>query len=212
MRGNAKSQGTMDPQIAVTDDRVDGGAGRRANLPWSPVVFALDRLFPKRGQTPYAITESVVVLVIIRAMSFDPVASAFNCFLSYSTIARWSGVSLSTVKRALHAHEDGPAPLICRSKPGHTRGYRHASYRFTLVRHPERFAVARDDARSARREQVTRALRNLQPDRIALQQQRTDFGGTVTEAEYTVKLAALEQAIRRKIPARAFIKRPPPRA
>ena len=56
-------------------------------------------------------------------MSFDAPAEAFNCFLSYPTIARWAGVSLASVKRALQKHIDGPAPLLARSKPGHTRGY-----------------------------------------------------------------------------------------
>src|SRR5580765_1589130 len=114
---------------------------------WSPVVFALDRLFPKRGQAPYATVERAVVLVVVRAMSFDDSANAFNCFLSYPTIARWAGVSLASVKRALQKHGDGPAPLIVRSRPGRTRGYPHACYRFTLVRDPERLATARDAAR-----------------------------------------------------------------
>ena len=113
---------------------------RPADRKWSPVAFALDRLFPKRGRAPYTATERLVVLVIVRAMSFDGSAEAFNCFLSYPTIARWAGVSLASVKRALQKHIDGPAPLLVRSKPGHTRGYRHACYRFTLVRAPEAFA------------------------------------------------------------------------
>jgi len=150
-----------------------------------------------------------VVLVIIRAMSFDPTASGFNCFLSYPTIARWSGISLASVKRALQKHADGPAPLIVRSKPGQTRGHRHACYRFTLVRCPERFASARDAARVRHREHIDQALRDLQPDRLALQRQRQDFGGTLTEAEYGRKLEVLESAVRRKIPARAVPKRPP---
>ena len=45
-------------------------------------------------------------------------------------------------------------------------------------------------------------MRDLQPDRIALQRQREDFGGTLTESEYREKLAALERATRRKVPAR----------
>ena len=88
-----------------------------------------------------------MTLVVIRAMSFDEQVDAFDSFVSYPTIARWSGVSVASVKRALQRHLDGPAPLIWRSKPGHTRGYRHACYRFTLVRDPERFALARDAAR-----------------------------------------------------------------
>jgi hypothetical protein len=91
-------------------------------------------------------------------MSFDAPVNAFNCFLSYPTIARWSGVSLASVKRALQKHGDGPAPLIARSRPGHTRGHRHACYRFTLVRSPEQFAVARDAARTSNRERVERAV------------------------------------------------------
>jgi hypothetical protein len=49
-------------------------------------------------------------------------------------------------------------------------------------------------------------LRDLQPDRIALQRQREDFGGTLSDAEYQLRLAALEQPARGKIPARAILK------
>ena len=61
-------------------------------------------------------------------------------------------------------------------------------------------------AREANREQVDRALRDLQPDRIALQRQREDFGGTLSNAEYQQRLAALERPARRKMPARAVLK------
>lgn len=199
----------MDARFAEHGRDVEPRTGLAADRKSSPVVFTLDRLFPKRGKAPYATAERLVVLVIIRAMSFDEREGAFNCFLSYPTIAKWSGVSLASLKRALQKHSDGPAPLICRSKPGQTRGHPHACYRFTLVRHPEKFAEARDDARAERRKEVDRALRDLQPDRITLQRQREDFGGTLTEGEYRSKLAALERATRRKIPARAFLKRPP---
>ena len=197
----------MDPRIAAPRDDGESHttlADRRS----SPVVFALDRLFPKRGKAPYTTAERVVVLVVVRAMSFDAQADAFNCFLSYPTIARWSGVSVASVKRALQTHVDGPAPLIVRSRPGHTRGYRHACYRFTLVRHPERCASARDAARAVQREQANQELRDLQPERLALQRQRADFGGTLTDAEYRQRLEKLERAVRHKIPARAFLKRP----
>ena len=50
---------------------------------------------------------------------------------------------------------------------------------------------------------VQRALRDLQRQRLALQRQLVDFGGTLTEAEYGRKLKALEKAVRRKTPARA---------
>jgi hypothetical protein len=173
----------------------------------SPLAFALDRLFPKRGGALYATSERVVVLVIIRAMSFDAPVGEFNCFLSYPTIARWSGLSLASVKRALTKHVDGPAPLIVRSKPGHTRGYAHACYRFTLVRAPEACARARDVTRAAHHEHAQQALRDLQPDRIALQLQRQEFGGALTEVEYKRRLAILEDTVRRRIPVRAQPKR-----
>jgi hypothetical protein len=140
-------------------------------------------------------------------MSFDASVEGFNCFLSYPTIARWAGVSLASVKRALQKHIDGPAPLLVRSKPGQTRGYHHACYRFTLVRAPEQLATARDAERVERRGDVKRALRDLQPERIALQRQRHDFGGTLTDAEYARRLKELEQAVRRKIPVRAQLRR-----
>jgi hypothetical protein len=194
----------MESRVTAPGHDVDSRTDRK----WSPVVFALDRLFPKHGKAPYSTAERVVTLTIIRAMSFDTNEGAFNCFLSYPTIAKWSGLSLASVKRALQKHGHGPAPLICWSKPGHTRGYPHACYRFTLVRHPERFALARNAARAAHQEHVDQALRDLQPDRIALQRQRHDFEGTLTDVEYNVRLEALEKAARRKTPARAVLKRP----
>jgi len=191
----------MDARVTVPSHDVESGTSL-ANRKWSPVVFALNRLFPRRGWAPYSTSERVVALVIIRAMGFDEEAGAFNCFLSYPTIARWSGVSVASVKRVLHKHADGPEPLIFRSKPGKTRGHHHACYRFTLVRNPERFALARDTTRLAHREQINRALRDLQPERIALQRQRLDFGGTLTDAEYYSRLQELEKAVRRKMSAR----------
>jgi DNA-binding transcriptional MerR regulator len=198
----------MDAPAAAPEHHGIAGPARPADRKWSPVAFALDRLFPKRGRAPYAATERLVVLVIVRAMSFDASTQAFNCFLSYPTIARWAGVSLASVKRALQKHSDGPAPLVVRSKPGHTRGYSHACYRFTLVRAPEALARARDVARAGRHQQVQGELRDLQPDRIALQRQRHDFGGTLTDEEYAQKLEDLERAVRRKIPARARLPQP----
>lgn len=210
-RGSALyGQGTMDVRVAAPGRDVESRTGLAADRKCSPLVFALERLFPKRWRAPYSTAERVVVLVIIRAMSFDKGAGAFDCFLSYPTIARCSGVSVASVKRALEKHGDGPGPLIYRSKPGQTRGYHHACYRFTLVRHPERFALARDAARAGHRDLVDRALRDLQPDRIALQRQQADFGGTLTDAEYQLRLEALERVVRRKIPARAWLKRRPP--
>jgi hypothetical protein len=197
----------MDVPGAQPDHQVISRPPRPADRKWSPVAVALDRLFPKRGRAPYTATERLVVLVIVRAMSFDASVEGFNCFLSYSTVARWSGVSLASVKRALQKHIDGPAPLLVRSKPGQTRGYHHACYRFTLVRAPEQLAAARDTARAKRSGDVERKLRALQPERIALQRQRHDFGGTLTDAEYTQRLEELEHTVRRKVPARAQLRR-----
>jgi len=195
----------MDARAAASQE-VTSRPRDRSDRRWSPLIFALEHLFPKRGRAPYATAERVVVLVIVRAMSYDASADAFNCFLSYPTIARWSGVSVASVKRVLQKHRDGPAPLVAASRPGRTRGYRHACHRFTLVTCPERFASARDAARTAHRAEVDQALRDLQPERIALQRERRDFGGTLTEAEYARRLEILEQAVRRKRPARAGLK------
>jgi hypothetical protein len=136
------------------------------------------------------------VLVVVQAMSPDGASGECNCFLSYPTIAKWAGISVASVKRMLQKHCDGPVPLFYRSRTGQTRGRHHACYRFTLVRHPEKFAAARDAARVERRKEGERALCDLQPERLALQRQRQDFGGTLTEAEYQLKLTALERPVR----------------
>jgi hypothetical protein len=96
--------------------------------------------------------------------------------------------------------------LFFRTRSGQTRCHRHQCYRFTWVWHPEQFAVARDAARAERTKDVRRALRDLQPERLALQRQLVDFGGTLTEAEYVRKLKALEKAARQKTPARAALR------
>ncbi|MEP7307919.1 MAG: hypothetical protein ABJA98_20640 [Acidobacteriota bacterium] len=197
----------MKPPFAAQAPNAGPRAGTAAGRQFSPVAFALERLFPKRVKAPYSAAERLVVLVIVRATSADERSGDFNCFLSYPTIAKWAGVSLASVKRALKKHCDGPAPLLYRSMTGETRGHAHGCYRFTLVMHPERFAAARDAARTAKHEQVDRAMRALQPDRIALQRQREDFGGPLTESEYREKLADLEGSTRRKLPARADLKR-----
>ena len=72
------------------------------------MAFALDRLFPKTSTAPYSAAERLVVLVIVRAMGVDGMSGDLNCFLSYPTIAKWAGVSLASVKRALQKHCDGP--------------------------------------------------------------------------------------------------------
>jgi hypothetical protein len=172
----------------------------------SPLVLALDRLFPKRGTAPYATLERLVVLVIVRAMSVDGDTGDWNCFLSYPTIARWSGTSVASVKRMLQKHANGPAPLFFRTRSGQTRGHRHQCYRFTWVWHPEQFAAARDAARAERTKDVQRALRDLQPERLALQRQLLEFGRTLTRVEYHRRLAALEDATRRKLTARVSAK------
>ena len=106
----ARRSRQMKPPFAaqlLTPALVQGRAGRQ----FSPVAFALDRLFPKHGRAPYSAAERLVVLVIVRATSADGNSGDFNCFLSYPTIARWAGVSIASVKRALQKHCDGPAPL-----------------------------------------------------------------------------------------------------
>ena len=178
--------------------------GRRRDDDTSPLAFALDRLFPKLGRAPYATLERLAALAVVRAMSRDSDTGDWNCFVSYPTIARWSGMSVASVKRMLQKHCDGPAPLFYRSLTGQTRGRPHACYRFTLVRHPEKFAAARDAVRADRSKVVERELRDLQPERLALQRERQDFGGPLSEAEYRHRLAALEQKTRNQLPARVL--------
>ncbi|MEQ1758558.1 MAG: hypothetical protein ABL986_09585 [Vicinamibacterales bacterium] len=194
------------PAVAQASSARSSVAGAGDQRP-SPVVFALDRLFPKRGHAPYATLERLVALVVMRAMGPDDQTGEWNCFVSYPTIAKWSGVSVASVKRMLQRHCDGPAPLFYRTKSGRTRGRLHTCYRFTLVRHPETFAASRDRTRLDRATVADRSLRELQPERLALQRQLQDFGGTMTEAEYRRRLSDLERSARGRTPARAMAKR-----
>ena len=114
-------------------------------------------------------------------------------------------MSVASVKRMLQRHCDGSAPLFYRTKSGQTRGRPHACYRFTLVRHPEQFAAARD--KEVARHLAVLHPRALQPERLALQRQLQEFGGMLTDAEYQRRLMALERVARCNIPARALAKR-----
>ncbi|MEO8481537.1 MAG: hypothetical protein ABI634_04955 [Acidobacteriota bacterium] len=197
----------MTPALLTEAARAGAPLARPGDERWSPWVCVLDRLFPKRGRAPYATLERLLAVVVVRAMSLDVETGDWNCFVSYPTLARWSGMSVASVKRMLQKHVDGPAPLFFRTRTRQTRGHRHDCYRFTAVRHPERFAAARDAARAERGRDVDQALRDLQPERLALQRQLLDFGGTLTDEEYRVRLAALERATRRQMPARAILNR-----
>jgi hypothetical protein len=119
----------MTPPFAAPALEAGSRTRTAADRQFSPVAFALDRLFPKHGRAPYAAAERLVVLVIVRATSADGSSGDFNCFLSYPTIAKWAGVSIASVKRALQKHCDGPAPLLYRLMAGETRGHAHGCYR-----------------------------------------------------------------------------------
>src|SRR5882724_11325386 len=106
----------MTPVPAAQASRAADPAARAYAGKWSPLTFALDRLFPKRGRASYAPLERLVVLVVVRAMSADATSGECNCFLSYPTIAKWAGISVASVKRMVQRHCDGPAPLVYRSR------------------------------------------------------------------------------------------------
>jgi hypothetical protein len=110
------------------------------------------------------------------------------------------------------ARQPDAAEALRRARPAlstdHARAKHEAivtpAIRFTLVRHPEKFAAAR----AKRGTEVERAPRDLQPERLALQRQRVDFGGSLSDAEYRIRVVALERATRRMMPARAQLKPP----
>ena len=138
----------MKPPFAAQAREAGSRTGTAAGRQFSPVAFALDRLFPKHGRAPYSAAERLVVLVIVRATSADGSSGDFNCFLSYPTIAKWAGVSIASVKRALQKHCDGPAPLLYRSTgPRVGRLTQPARRRFSAAEH--RSGVVQLDGRAA---------------------------------------------------------------
>ena len=98
---------------------------RRPTRKWSPVVFALERLFPKRGRAPYATAERAVVLVIVRAMSFDDVGERVQLLSQLSddreVVRRESRVGQTRVaeaqRRACPAHRPVEARSHARLPP-----------------------------------------------------------------------------------------------
>ena len=166
------------------------------------MAYTLGKLMAREGEAPYTAHERLCVIAIVKHMSFDTELGEYNCFVGYDRIARMTGCSLSTVKRAVRHHCDGPLPLLKRTSPRRTRGYKHNCYRYSLVMKPEAFAAARDAARSAVIDDVEEQLRDLQPERIELQLQRRDFGGDLSDAEYKQELSNLEKPARKNVPAR----------
>jgi hypothetical protein len=69
-------------------------------------------------------------------------------FHGYDAIARRAHVNRRTVVRVVGWQRDSSAPLIQISRPQQTKGVRHPTFRFTLVRDPLAFAAARDRARA----------------------------------------------------------------
>src|ERR1700733_5001451 len=86
----------MNPPFAVHAREAQSGAAPATERRFSPAVYALDRLFPSRGNAPYSAAERLVVLVILRATSPDGQSGEFNCFLSYPTITKRAGISVGT--------------------------------------------------------------------------------------------------------------------
>ena len=74
-----------------------------------PIVFALNRLFPKRGDAPLATGERLVVLVIVRAMSFDG-GERIQLLSQLSNDRPRAGNSVVSLKRALLRHGESRAP------------------------------------------------------------------------------------------------------
>ena len=175
---------------------------------FSPTWFVLDHLFPRKGRAPYSATERAIVIAIVRAMGRDPnQPGAWNCFLGYSTIARYTGTNVSTVKRLLAKHCEGPAPLLARSLSGETRGYRHRCYRYTLVRDPAAFVTARNAAWAAKQEAAKAALTDSSVQRQRLELQRPCLLGDQSEQECNRAVERLERRIRAGVPKRAVHRR-----
>ena len=179
-------------------------ATRVGDRRWSPLVFALDRLFPKRGAAPYATAGTPGRAGHRPGHEFSTATRASGTAFSAIRRSRGGpGSSVASVKRMLQRHCDGPAPLFYRTRTGQTRGRRHACYRFTLVRHPESSSRphATPLARNVARKWSARcAISN--PNASPCSASVVDFGGTLTEAEYRIRLAALEKAAGRRAPAR----------
>jgi hypothetical protein len=95
------------------------------------------------------------MLILADAMGSDRTEHKnLVCFLSQRKIAERTGLSITTVKKVVRELKQARTPLIAVRQPPPfkqtvTRGHRHRSAAFTLVRYPEKYAAVRQAAKRA---------------------------------------------------------------
>jgi hypothetical protein len=106
------------------------------------LVFALQQVF--RADRPYTPDERLVLLYLVHRMSFDAPTQRHSCFYGAERIAEDTGLSERTIRRVVERHRNSTHPLIAFSSRGHRK-----SLLSTLIRNPEAFIAAREQARIA---------------------------------------------------------------
>ena len=90
-----------------------------------------------------------------------------TAFCSVADLAERSGMKVRTVERYLRPLYSGPEPLFARSWPGETRGHKHRTPRYTVIRNVPNFTAARDRYEARTAEEIDRVITSGTPERQA---------------------------------------------
>jgi len=133
-----------------------------------------------KGLAP--VTAAAVLYAIISAMDADENGDQVT-FLSYNTIAARAHVNRKSVQRVVSWQKESQMPLIYTKRVVETKGIRHPSYRFTLIKNPLAFAASRDGARAENLNAFCERYRDEAPAIFEVQRQRAMATGDEAQAD-----------------------------
>lgn len=134
-----------------------------------------------------------------------------TAFCSVADLAERSGMKVRTVERYLRPLYSGPEPLFARSWPGETRGHKHRTPRYTVIRNVPNFTAARDRHEARTADEIDRVITSGTVDerREYLQAQSRFIRGEIDQRELDRFERRLRRAATERV-RRGIHSQPPP--